>query len=391
MKVLDSLALATLAAVCGGVLVNAQQPPAARSQVAGSVTAVDAPNNQLTLKTDKGEAVTIATTEKTLVLHMPPGETDPKKGNKMLLSSLAPGDRVVAIIRQAAPDGNAPDRITPQASSLIVRTKADIAGLQQKDQDDWKKRGATGTVTALDAAARTATIKAGQRTITIQPSDKTVYHRYSLDSARFSDAKLSSFSEIAVGDQMRVLGDKNEDGSVIKAERIVSGSFRQIAATITSIDAGTGELKVKDLATKKALTIRVTADSAMKKLPDQLAAMLARRYGQAAQAAQVAQSAPGSTGGGAGGGAGGPGRGMGGGRGGDVGQMLDALPPLPLADLKPGDAIMVSTTQGTDPGRVTAITLLAGVEPLLTASPNATRDIMSGWNLGGGGGDTGGQ
>ena len=51
---------------------------------------------------------------------------------------------------------------------------------------------------------------------------------------------------------------------------------------------------------------------------------------------------------------------------------------------------MVSTTQGTDPGRVTAIMLLAGVEPLLTASPNATRDIMSGWNLGGGG-DTGAQ
>ena len=51
---------------------------------------------------------------------------------------------------------------------------------------------------------------------------------------------------------------------------------------------------------------------------------------------------------------------------------------------------MVSTTQGTTPGRVTAIMLLAGVEPLLTASPEATRDIMSGWNLGGGG-DTGGQ
>jgi hypothetical protein len=377
MKVLDTLALATLAALCGGVLAQSQQPPAARSQVAGSVTAVDAPNNQLTLKTDKGEAVTIATTEKTLVLHMPPGETDPKKGSKMLFSNLAPGDRVVAIIRQAASDQKA-----LQASSLIVRTKADIADLQQKDQEDWKKRGITGTVTALDAVAKSATIKVGQRTVTVQPNEKAEYHRYALDSARFADAKPSSFSEIAVGDQMRVLGDKNEDGSVIKAERIVSGSFRQIAATITSIDVGTGELKVKDLSTKKALTIRVTADSAMKKLPDQMATILARRYGQAAQAA--------SGGGQRGGGAGAPGRGMGGGRGGDVGQMLDSLPPLPLADLKAGDAIMVSTTQGTDSGRVTAITLLAGVEPLLTASPNATRDIMSGWNLGGGG-DTGGQ
>jgi hypothetical protein len=358
-------------------------PPAAavqRSQVAGTVSAVDSSNNQVTLKTDKGEVVAIATTEKTLVLHMPPGESDPKKGNKMLLSSLEPGDRVVAIVRQTAPGQPA-----TQASSLIVRTKADLAELQQKDQDEWRKRGTTGTVTATDATAKTAVIKVGQRTITVQPSERTDYHRYSLDSARFSDAKASSFGEIHAGDQMRVLGDKNQDGSVIKAERIVSGSFRQIAATITSIDASTGELKVKDLATKKPLTIRVSADSTMKKLQDQAARMLARRYGQGAGAG-AGQTDGQHDGQGAGGGAGGQGRG---GRGGDVGQMLDSLPAMPLSDLKAGDAIMVSTTQGSDPGRVTAIMLLAGVEPLLTASPNATRDIMSGWNLGGG--DTSGQ
>ena len=76
----------------------------------------------------------------------------------------------------------------------------------------------------------------------------------------------------------------------------------------------------------------------------------------------------------------------GGGGGGDIGQMLDRLPAMPLSDLKPNDAIMVSTTMGSDPTRVTAIMLLAGVEPILTAAPNSTRDIMSGWNLGGGGG-----
>jgi hypothetical protein len=393
MHVLETLVLATLTGLCPTAVAQTQPAPAAataqRSQVAGTVTAVDASNNQVTLKTDKGEAVAIATTEKTLVLHMPPGESDPKKGNKMLLSSLASGDRVVAIVRQTSPGQPA-----MQASSLIVRTKADLAELQQKDQDDWKKRGTTGTVTATDAAAKTATIKAGQKTITVQPSDKTVYHRYSLDSARFSDAKASSFDEIHVGDQMRVLGEKNEDGSAVKAEKIVSGSFRQIAATITSIDVSTGELIVKDLATKKPLTIRVSADSTMKKLPDQAARMLARRYGQGAQGAAAGQGDGQGAGGGAGqgrGGGAGQGRGgMGGGRGGDVGQMLDNLPAMPLAELKAGDAIMVSTTQGTDPGRVTAIMLLAGVEPLLTASPNATRDIMSGWNLGGGG-DTGGQ
>src|ERR1700724_3010701 len=108
MKVLETAALATLTALCSGALAQTQPaPPTAavqRSQVAGTVTAVDASNNQVTLKTDKGEVVAIATTEKTLVLHMPPGESDPKKGNKMLLTSLEPGDRVVAIVRQTTPD-----------------------------------------------------------------------------------------------------------------------------------------------------------------------------------------------------------------------------------------------------------------------------------------------
>ena len=267
-------------------------------------------------------------------------------------------------------------------------SKSDVASLQQKDQDDWKKRGTTGTVTAIDSAAHTVTIKSGSRTFTVQPSDKTSFHRYAPDSARFSDAKPSSFAEIKTGDQLRVLGNKGEDGASIKAEKIAFGTFRQIAATISAINPQTGELTVKDLATKKPLTIKVDADSTMRKLPEQAARMLARRYAPGAQQAQGTGAGGPPPGAGRGGGMGGPGGG-GGGRGGDVSQMLDNLPALPISELKPGDAIMVSTTQGTEAGRVTAIMLLAGVEPLLTASPTATRDIMSGWNLGGGGGDTG--
>jgi hypothetical protein len=249
-------------------------------------------------------------------------------------------------------------------------SKGDVAGLQQKDQDDWKKRGTTGTVTAIDTAAKTVAIKSGSRTLTVQPSEKTAYQRYALDSARFSDAKPSTFTEIKPGDQLRVLGNKSDDGAVIQAEKIVSGSFRQIAATVSAINAQTGELTVKDLATKKPLTIKIDADSTMRKLPEPAARMLARRYAPGAPPADAAAG-------------GGP-------------RLCrrrcrpdaGSSPAMSISELKPGDAIMMSTTQGTDPGRVTAITLLAGVEPLLTASPTATRDIMSGWNLGGGG-DTG--
>jgi len=104
--------------------------------------------------------------------------------------------------------------------------------------------------------------------------------------------------------------------------------------------------------------------------------MLARRYGPGGGLVD-AQAGSGGPGGRRGGGARGG--------GGDIGQMLDRLPAMQLSELKRGDAIMVSTTQGSDSSRGTAVMLLAGVEPLLTASPNAMRDIMSGWNLGGGG------
>jgi len=348
MKLLVSFALLAAA------MTLAQTP---RSQVSGTISAVDAAGNQLTLTSDKGDSIAVATTDRTLVLRIPPGETDPKKGTKIPLSSLTAGDRAVVV--GPPPSGN-----SWNASAVLVMTKGDVAAVQQKDAEDWKKRGITGTVTAVDASANSVSIKSGSHTFTVQPSDKTSWNRYSPDSARFADAKPSSIAEVKSGDQLRVLGNKSSDGASIQAEKIVFGTFRQIAATISAIDAAKGELSVKDLATKKPLTLKVDSDSTMKKLPEQAARMLARRYAPGAQA----QGAPGGP-------SGGP----------DVGQMLDRLPQLPLSELKAGDAIMISTTQGNDPGRATVIMLLAGVEPLLTASPSATRDIMSGWNLGGGG------
>ena len=70
-------------------------------------------------------------------------------------------------------------------------------------------------------------------------------------------------------------------------------------------------------------------------------------------------------------------------------RLLDHAPAITLTDLKAGDAIMVKTTAGSGSGPGTAVMLIAGVEPILTAAPNSTRDIMSGWNLGGGGGGEG--
>ncbi|HEX3747730.1 MAG TPA: DUF5666 domain-containing protein [Bryobacteraceae bacterium] len=363
---------------------------ASREQVAGTVSSVTASANQFVLKTDKGESIAVSTTDKTVILHLAPGVTDASKATRMTLGDLQNGDRLVAYYR------GTPGDKTITATTLAVRTTADIGAINQAELADWKKRGIAGNVTAVDAAAKTITIKSGARPVTITTTDKTEFHRYSPDSAKAADAKPSDFAGVKVGDQVRVLGNKSADGSSDTAESIYAGEFRQLAATVVSVNAANGEMQVKDLATKKPLTIRMDSDSTLKKLDPQMAAMLARRYG-AARGGQGAGSGRGEgRGQGGEGRSAGEGRGPGDGRGGrggggDIGGMIDRSPTIQLAELKPGDAVLILTTMGSDPSRVTCVQLLAGVDPILTAAPNSTRDLLGGWNLGGGGGGEGQQ
>jgi hypothetical protein len=48
--------------------------------------------------------------------------------------------------------------------------------------------------------------------------------------------------------------------------------------------------------------------------------------------------------------------------------MLSRSPEFTLAELKKGDALIISSTAGTNSDPWNAITVVAGVEPLLTAA-----------------------
>ena len=64
--------------------------------------------------------------------------------------------------------------------------------------------------------------------------------------------------------------------------------------------------------------------------------------------------------------------------------MLQRAPSVQLNDLHPGDAVMIVATEGAS-DTATAITLLAGVEPMLQASTKASQSLFSSsWSLGGG-------
>lgn len=57
-------------------------------------------------------------------------------------------------------------------------------------------------------------------------------------------------------------------------------------------------------------------------------------------------------------------------------EMLERLPTIAIADVKVGDTIMVSSTKGADPTRLTAISLISGADTLLNLL--AARQAQSG-------------
>jgi hypothetical protein len=371
--------LSFAAIVCLTLGIAAAQQPA-RTNIVGAVEAIDPSNGQITLHTDDGKSVKITPHPGAKFLRLPPGETKMANATPITAHDIGAGDRVLA--RGELSD----DKTSLAASTLVVMTKADIAIKQQADQAEWQKRGVTGLVTAVDAKTGEVTINTrtaeGMKPLIVVAGDKTSVRRYAPDSVKFADTKLGTLADIKPGDQLRALGTKSDDGTHYAAEELVSGSFRNVAATVTSIDPAANTMKVMDLTTKKPLLVHVNADTTMRKLPEAVAGMIAARAsGAGAPGAQHPQGAPGGA----------PPGGMHGGHGGDMQQMLERLPAIKLDDLKPGAAIIVSSTEGADPGQVTAITLVAGVEPILSAAPAGAQRarVLGSWNLdmdmGGGG------
>ncbi|MDR3764785.1 MAG: DUF5666 domain-containing protein [Acidobacteriota bacterium] len=342
----------------------------------GAVQKVE--GNSLTLLTDQGARIAVEVQSGARIFRFAPGQSDPKSATAIHLSDLQSGDRV--LVRGSM---NA-DNTVLQATAVAVMKQQDIAHAQQQELLDWQRRGVGGVVKQVDAAAGRIVLSVAGKSTTVTVTEETTYKRYAPDSVHWEDAVAANLADIHPGDQLRAKGEKNEDGSEVKAEQIVAGTFRNVAGLLTGVDAAQSTVTVQDLATKKQILIRITADSQMKVLPAQLAQGLAARLkGGATAGAGHAADAPAQPKGdeapaGSGAAAARP-------RGGDLNQMMARLNAVTLADLKKGEAVMILSTEGSPSQAPTAITLLSGVEPLLTASRNGSgvESFLTPWSLAG--------
>lgn len=318
IRVLCVLALLTSASVLTAQTTAPTSDPAITSlSVMGVVTDLKPDTRQVIVKTAAGNVVTVTLSDRTTFMRIPPGEKTKDKFVPIGATDFVVGDNVFARGRMTE------DRKSMPALEFYVMSQTDIAQKRERERDEWSKRGVAGTVSSLNATTNEISLDLrtpeGPKPIVVAAGAQTQFRRYAPDSVRFSDAKPSSFAELKVGDQLRALGTKSADGARFTPEEIVAGSFQTIGGAITEINLEKQEIKINDLLSKHVVTIVVTKDSSLRKYPGT----------------------------------------------GDLQETFEQLPPFTLQELKAGHLILISSTKGADPARVTAIAIVSGVGPLL--------------------------
>jgi len=316
----------------------------------GVVQSIDTAAKRIKIKTDAGPEMTIAYDAQSRFVQVAPGAKDLANASTIKETDLAVGDRMLARGRIGSESNSF------IATSIIVMSRADLAKKHTAERAEWERRGIGGQITAVNSASQEITIKApasiSDKPLVISLKQGAFLRRYAPNSVKFSDAVPSRFEELSIGDQVRALGTINEDRSRFTAEELVSGSFRTIAATVVEfIEKNT--IVITELASSKRMQVQITRESTLRRLSPETTQMLAARNpGTPSNASPQIQS------------------------------ILEKLPAFTVADLKPGDALIISCTNSSDSSRVTAITLLAGVEPLLrnTSKDGRAPDLGS-WNL----------
>jgi hypothetical protein len=374
--------------------------------VIGTITAVDKSGKTITVQEDKtstAHLIQLANTK--TILKVEPTAKDLKSAVRITADDLETGDRVD--VRGTKLD-DAPT--TLNAKSLILMSGRALEATHQEQAAAWAK-ATSGRVTAVDAAAGKITaevrVAGTPQPITVLTAANTEFTRYDPATGKPAPSQLS---QIQPGDQLKVLGDKNADGTSITGQRVYSGAFRTISVTVSSLSSDGKTITARDLASKKDVVIALNTDVSIHKLTPMMAGFLARRLNPnaavpAGAPAGGSMPAGGPPAGGAmpaggpppGAGPGGPGSGgpnmggpgiggpPGGGRG-DISQMIERTPKIALTDLKPGDALVISgVATGSDNSQLLANTIIAGVEPILQSAPAQRaggRSMGSDWGLG---------
>ena len=309
-----------LALCCFAGVLSAQNA----KPVLGTVTGFK--NFEILVKSDSGENVAARFGAATEVLRVAPGERDFSKATHASVSDIMAGDRIMASFVAGM----------PEARRIVLITSRDIAKRNEAEKLDWQVRGVNGLALRHTGNEITVLVRTpeGNHEAVVTVTEKTRIRRYAPDSVKFTQAVPGTLDEVTVGDQVRARGTKSADGNSVAAEDVVFGTFLTRMGPITAVRRDAGEIDIKDAITKQPLTVHISGDSQMKKMPDLRAMMTAPKAHEPQPAAAEGKPF-------------------------DMQAAMMGLPAATFDDLKVGGAVVVTSTKGANPDSVTAIMVLA--------------------------------
>jgi hypothetical protein len=381
----------------------AAQPNAQKSaeHLIGTVTAIDSAAQTVTVKQDKnGTEYTARLGETKTILSVPPG-TKPadlrQVARRITAADIHQGDRIELYYSADATNGNT---IAPRAA--VVMSGSALEAARAAEAEAWQ-HSTVGVVASVDPTAQILSIivrtPEGSKPMTLTASPSTQFTRYSVASPKSPAA--ANFSDIQPGDILRVIGETSPDGTTMAAQKVYIAPRQLPAVVVSNAD---GKLVVKDLRNKQNVTVEVTPQTQIHKLPLPIAYALARRLNPSFRGAPAAGRQAGSpssessahygppsgeargTGAPEEAGAARPQR-MGGMAGaairgpGDLSRLIENSPAIAVTDLKPGDAIVISGAPEPGGSGLIASTIVAGVDPIFQSAPPREGQSLGNWSL----------
>lgn len=355
MNVSSFKAKAFLACLLAAVTATAQEP----GRVLGEAASSPGAEGQFALRDGQGLVWGIQLTSDSRIQLVEPGARDLSAAVEVPVASIRPGDRL--LVRGSMDRGSR----TMLASSVILMSKDAIEAARAREQAEWRTRSLAGSLVSVDSAAQTLVLRVAQSpeprdwTITVPPGALAL--RYAEDSIRFADARPAQLTEAAPGDQMRVLGERNPDAGTVIAAKILFGSFRTLGGEITRIDAEASLITIRDVQSRKPVTLRINGGANLRRMPGPAAGGGRPGMGQGMGMGMMR----------AGGAAGRP----------DLQQMLDRLPAIEFTALQPGDAIIVAAGRTAGPQPWSVVSLVSGVDNLLRAPAAQVNQTLGNWSM----------
>lgn len=317
-----------------------------RQNLIGQVTSIDLSGGKIVVQTESKTSVTITFDEKTVYRRVLPGQTSLENAEKIAVSDITTGDRILI-------PGGAASEQTP-VRQIIVMARAALDAKRDEEAEKRRARTINGRVTAINTENKEITIQTRRsgavETITIAPAENIKFMRYSADSLKVSNAVAGSFADMRVGDFVRIVGDRSADGLRVKAEEVISGAFARMVGTVSQINPNRSEVVVKNAQTGQLMTVALGKNTTIRRIPSEVAKILKTRFekdrrSSNQRSSDAANPQPVQT---------------------NQSQrhLFENLPVIKLNDLKKGEAVIIIASTSVN-SQLTAVSVTAGDGELL--------------------------